>query len=124
MVNGNFSLNSITMGEIADMMIDGELCEECGTYIGPPTGFPRKCSGCKPTRNKKKHKQELNRIHFNRYARNVIGNAKNSAQDDGMITVERMQKRFKATPEEIKIFLQAYVDDQSCSRVIAANILL
>ena len=34
------------MGEIADMMLDGTLCECCGVYIetGEPPGFPRYCS--------------------------------------------------------------------------------
>ena len=34
------------MGEIADMMLDGTLCEGCGVYLeGEPTGYPRYCSG-------------------------------------------------------------------------------
>lgn len=32
------------MGEIADMMIDGDMCP-CGAYIGEGSGFPRYCSG-------------------------------------------------------------------------------
>lgn len=37
------------MGEIAEMMLEGELCEQCGTYIkGPSPGYPRKCNDCKP----------------------------------------------------------------------------
>lgn len=33
------------MGEIADMMLDGTLCEACGVYIeGDGEGFPRYCS--------------------------------------------------------------------------------
>lgn len=32
------------MGEIADMMIDGTLCEGCGEYIGEGDGFPQYCS--------------------------------------------------------------------------------
>lgn len=32
------------MGEIADMMLDGTLCEGCGTYIGEGSGFPGYCS--------------------------------------------------------------------------------
>lgn len=31
------------MGEIADMMLDGTLCEHCGTFIGNPVGYPRYC---------------------------------------------------------------------------------
>lgn len=32
------------MGEIADMMLDGTLCEACGEYIGDATGYPGYCS--------------------------------------------------------------------------------
>ena len=32
------------MGDIADAMLDGTLCECCGTYIGEGDGFPRYCS--------------------------------------------------------------------------------
>ena len=33
------------MGEVADMMLDGTLCEGCGVYIeGDAEGFPRYCS--------------------------------------------------------------------------------
>lgn len=33
------------MGEIADMMLDGTLCEACGVYIDSPApGHPRYCS--------------------------------------------------------------------------------
>lgn len=36
-----------TMGEIADMMIDGELCERCGMFIDDEAeGFPRLCADC------------------------------------------------------------------------------
>lgn len=32
------------MGEIAEMMLDGTLCECCGTFIGDGDGYPRYCS--------------------------------------------------------------------------------
>ena len=34
------------MGEIADMMLDGTLCEGCGEYLDEdePEGIPRYCS--------------------------------------------------------------------------------
>lgn len=32
------------MGEIADMMLDGTLCECCGAYIGSDAGYPQYCS--------------------------------------------------------------------------------
>ena len=45
------------MGEIADMMLDGTLCLQCGVYIPEeehkangiqlPAGYPIKCNDCK-----------------------------------------------------------------------------
>lgn len=35
------------MGDVADMMIDGLLCEQCGVYMGGAVGHPRNC-GCDP----------------------------------------------------------------------------
>ena len=46
------------MGEIAEMMLDGTLCEECGVYIDRPSddfGLPRKCRDCSPKRKKRKN---------------------------------------------------------------------
>lgn len=34
------------MGEIADMMLDGTLCQGCGVYIGECGGYPVSCDGC------------------------------------------------------------------------------
>lgn len=34
------------MGEIAEMMLDGTLCEGCGEFIGEPVGHPRMCMSC------------------------------------------------------------------------------
>ena len=34
------------MGDIADAMLDGSLCEGCGVYMGDDVGYPRKCSAC------------------------------------------------------------------------------
>ena len=34
------------MGEIAEMMLDGTLCEQCGVYMGDATDFPRLCPSC------------------------------------------------------------------------------
>jgi len=35
------------MGIYADMMLDGTLCEQCGTFIGEAVGYPRKCVDCR-----------------------------------------------------------------------------
>ena len=40
------------MGEIADMMLDGEMCENCGDYLGGGDGFPRYCGVCRPRGSK------------------------------------------------------------------------
>lgn len=34
------------MGEIAEMMLEGEICEVCGGFLDDPTGFPTTCAGC------------------------------------------------------------------------------
>ena len=34
------------MGEIADMMLDGTLCQECGGYLGTDNGYPTTCRSC------------------------------------------------------------------------------
>jgi len=38
------------MGEIADLMLDGILCEQCGVYIGEAIGYTRNCQNCQPKR--------------------------------------------------------------------------
>lgn len=35
------------MGEVAEMMLDGTLCQFCGVYIGEDVGFPVTCPDCK-----------------------------------------------------------------------------
>ena len=37
------------MGEIADMVLDGIMCETCGEIIdgGEEAGYPRQCAGCR-----------------------------------------------------------------------------
>ncbi len=32
------------MGEIAESMISGEMCENCGEWIGEDVGYPLYCS--------------------------------------------------------------------------------
>jgi hypothetical protein len=39
------------MGEIADAMLDGDLCEGCGVYLGRGQGFARRCRDCQRTDN-------------------------------------------------------------------------
>ena len=44
------------MGDISEMMLDGTLCQTCGSYIeeGEAQGFPRDCNDCNPTEHFKK----------------------------------------------------------------------
>lgn len=34
------------MGDIADMMLEGAMCEQCGEYLGEGDGYPRLCGSC------------------------------------------------------------------------------
>jgi hypothetical protein len=50
------------MGEIADMMMDGTLCSECGAYVGSEYDCPTLCDDCRKeykinSKNNKKKKQ-------------------------------------------------------------------
>lgn len=36
------------MGEIADMMLEGIMCQGCGEFLGEGDGFPTWCAGCAP----------------------------------------------------------------------------
>jgi hypothetical protein len=34
------------MGDVADMMLDGTLCQICGVYLEGDAGYPRTCDAC------------------------------------------------------------------------------
>lgn len=34
------------MGDIAEMILEGILCEFCGVYLGEGQGFPDNCKAC------------------------------------------------------------------------------
>lgn len=46
------------MGEIAEMMLDGTLCEGCGVYLGDNNGFPSYCFSC--SQDKKVNQKQKN----------------------------------------------------------------
>lgn len=49
------------MGEIADMMLDGILCEQCGCLIdGEETGYHRLCEDCAKEQRPKKKRRKKN----------------------------------------------------------------
>lgn len=33
----------VNMGEAAEMLLDGTMCETCGQYLGKSVGYPRSC---------------------------------------------------------------------------------
>jgi hypothetical protein len=35
------------MGEIAEMMLGGDMCERCGEFMDGGSGFARLCAGCR-----------------------------------------------------------------------------
>jgi hypothetical protein len=38
------------MGEIADLIVDGDICQMCMCELGPGDGYPRSCASCqRPT---------------------------------------------------------------------------
>lgn len=46
------------MGEIADSMIEGEMCQYCGVYLdGDRPGYPRSCSSCRPNSASRERKE-------------------------------------------------------------------
>lgn len=36
------------MGDVADGILNGDDCQECGIYMGGGEGFPRSCADCDP----------------------------------------------------------------------------
>ena len=52
------------MGEIAEMMLDGTLCEQCGEYMGNSCGHTQVCAGCRSTEKSEptKPKQHFSKI--------------------------------------------------------------
>jgi hypothetical protein len=50
------------MGEIAEMMLNGFYCEQCGCLIdGEETGYPRKCEDCEKESKPKKRRKKAKR---------------------------------------------------------------
>ncbi len=48
------------MGEIADMMLEGVLCEGCGEYLGEGDGCPAYCFGCSKDRGLSTPREKTN----------------------------------------------------------------
>ena len=46
-----------TMGDAADDILDGNVCESCGDWLGDGDGYPRKCGACARPKKKKETKK-------------------------------------------------------------------
>jgi predicted amidophosphoribosyltransferase len=46
------------MGDIADMMLDGAMCEQCGEDMGLSEGYPRLCEACQAEEDQKEMDRE------------------------------------------------------------------
>jgi hypothetical protein len=63
------------MGETAEMMLEGILCQQCGTYIESESyGVPRYCSDCKPKNKSRMDKTKQGKPTTGRAALNGIIN--------------------------------------------------
>lgn len=51
------------MGDIAEMMLDGTLCEGCGEYLGEGDGYPQYCAGCAEPQPRAAPSKRRSRIH-------------------------------------------------------------
>jgi hypothetical protein len=50
------------MGEIAELMLNGFYCEQCGGLIdGEEPGYPRLCEDCERENKPKKHRKKAKR---------------------------------------------------------------
>jgi hypothetical protein len=47
------------MGEIAEMILEGVICQYCGTLIdGEETGYPRTCNDCIADEKKERRRKD------------------------------------------------------------------
>lgn len=47
------------MGDIADMMLDGQMCQWCGDILGDGDGYPVVCRGCQKENNVDQYGDEI-----------------------------------------------------------------
>jgi hypothetical protein len=67
------------MGEIAEWILEGGLCEGCGEYLGDSPGYARRCSACRrgePKREsfREQKKREMHNCHADNCKRFVPSN--------------------------------------------------
>ena len=45
------------MGDYADMILEGIMCEQCGTFLGEGDDYPTLCKSCADENNHKDRKE-------------------------------------------------------------------
>ncbi len=50
------------MGDIAEMILEGTLCQECGIYMDDEDDFAHSCQHCEPSHQVKLKKGKKNEI--------------------------------------------------------------
>lgn len=104
------------MGDVADMIADGSLCESCGSHMkdGDAPGFPRQCEACfgcavpdygltpAPGQSDRPEKEPLTRQAFNRrFSPEVLdenGITFRSLQDGAHLIIVQGRWRFDFWP--------------------------
>jgi len=49
------------MGEVADDIVNGACCSECGFYFDQEFGYPTLCESCQSHKSQKGHEEQRNR---------------------------------------------------------------
>jgi len=89
------------MGDIAEMMLDGTLCESCGEFIGEPVGYPQYCDSCGDPNEDYYQKQkriikQRKRKAKNRKMKKTENKAiKNVETTEIMTEIKQVEKKFK-----------------------------
>ena len=52
------------MGDMADDIIDGIFCEQCGVYLGDAVGYPRTCSDCNDDEDEERNFDTKRRLNY------------------------------------------------------------
>lgn len=79
------------MGEQADMMINGEVCEQCGQFLDEETGFPSLCRTC--ARQERGSRREARR----QMALHDFDRAKQKADEKGLKLVRHTDQHYSLT---------------------------
>ena len=87
------------MGDIADQMVEGFLCQACGVMIdGEEPGYPRECTGCEetvPRRPTPKKRRQTNKL--NEALINAAVESQKQIDKEALEQTERKFRQFRST---------------------------